>query len=84
MNAQAAEPRALAIARLRRMCKDGTAGRIREAAGLSLSDLSSEVGCAPSCIASWQNGQRAPSRSEAALAYLALLDELAERYLTPA
>jgi DNA-binding transcriptional regulator YiaG len=84
MNATATEPQALAIARLRELCASGKARDIRQAARLALDDLASEVGVTRSCVAAWEGGLRRPPKSSGSLTYLALLDELAERYLAPA
>lgn len=74
-----AEPRALALARIREMCANGRAREIRKDARLALADVAAEVGMTPSNLQQWETGARRPT-GLAALDLLELLDELAERY----
>jgi transcriptional regulator with XRE-family HTH domain len=66
------------LANVRDACRSGAARMIRISAGLSLSEVSREVGAAISTIYRWETGERIP-RGKAAIRYARLLEELAER-----
>lgn len=63
------------LARLRRMCEDGTARTIRQSRGSSLREIARDAGTYPSTISRWERGLRSPRGAEA-LAYLDVLEEL--------
>jgi transcriptional regulator with XRE-family HTH domain len=71
------EPTSSAIARLRQMCRDGTAKRIREEANLSLTDVAKDVGCTHASIARYETGVIRPGAARC-VAYLRVLDALME------
>jgi transcriptional regulator with XRE-family HTH domain len=60
---------------LRRALADGTARRLREAAGLSLADVARPAGVTAATISRWESGTRTP-RAEQALRYAAVLKAL--------
>jgi DNA-binding transcriptional regulator YiaG len=64
-----------ALVRVRDLAQRGQARRIRLRAGLSLAEVADPVGVTPAAVYRWEVGDRRP-RGEAALRYLALLDEL--------
>ncbi|BCT76085.1 hypothetical protein SCMU_19270 [Sinomonas cyclohexanicum] len=59
------------------MALDGTAARLRQAAGLSLKEVAGPVGVTVTSVYRWEKGLRAP-RGEAAIRYLRVLDALAK------
>jgi len=61
----------------RRLCDQGKARALRDAAGLSRADLARKVGCSESAVWAWEARDRAP-RGRAASAYGALLRQLAQ------
>ena len=63
------------LAVVRQLAANGTARRLRKAAGLSLYDLARDVGVRAGTISRWETGDRVP-RGEAALRYAHLLGEL--------
>jgi DNA-binding transcriptional regulator YiaG len=67
---------ALQLTRIRRLCSNGAARAIREAAGLSLSEAAAGADVNRITIHRWETSERRP-HGEAALRYLALLDQLA-------
>jgi transcriptional regulator with XRE-family HTH domain len=67
----------MSLVRVRKMAANGTARTIREAAGLSLSEMAREVEVDRSTIYRWECGQRRP-RGQAATRYLAFLEELSK------
>jgi transcriptional regulator with XRE-family HTH domain len=71
------------LARVRRLAKSGDAQALRLAAGLSLREVAEGVGISHSNLWRWEAGQRAP-RGAAAIAWAALLDDLAAAQKTPA
>lgn len=60
---------------IRWLSASGGARAIRERAGLSLAELAAEIGVDRSTLWRWETRRRRP-RGEAALRYLALLEEL--------
>jgi DNA-binding transcriptional regulator YiaG len=66
------------LVRIRRMAALGTARAIREAAGLSLTELANEIDVHRTTIHRWEQGARRPSGA-GALRYLRALDELSGR-----
>jgi DNA-binding transcriptional regulator YiaG len=64
------------VARVRHMSKTGQAKAIRVGAGLSQQDVANACKVSRAAVANWEGRRRAP-RSEAALAYAALLTRLA-------
>jgi len=68
---------ATALAIVHRLTADGTARSIREAAGLTLSDVARDVGVDQSTVSRWEAGLRRP-RPAAAATYGMLLTELLE------
>ncbi|MHB1988906.1 MAG: helix-turn-helix domain-containing protein [Acidimicrobiales bacterium] len=65
----------LAVAR--RLASDGTARRLRLAAGLSLYDVARDLGVRAGTVSRWETAKRVP-RGEAAVRYSVLLGELFE------
>lgn len=63
------------LTRVRKLVESGAARAIRQAAGLSLTEASKGSGVNRVTIFRWESGQRRP-HGEAAIRYLALLDEL--------
>lgn len=63
------------LARLREMCANGTARKIRVTSGVALSEVAAAVGVSWPCIWKWENGHRVP-RDERALLYADLLRRL--------
>jgi DNA-binding transcriptional regulator YiaG len=68
---------AMRLTRVRRLVESGAARAIRESAGLSLSEASAGANVNRITIHRWEHGQRKP-HGEAALRYLALLEELSK------
>jgi DNA-binding transcriptional regulator YiaG len=68
---------AVRLTRLRRLVESGAARAIRESAGLSLSEASAGADVNRITIHRWERGQRKP-HGDAALRYLALLEELSK------
>ena len=68
---------AMRLAKLRAWCTDGTAKRLRLAAGLSLGDISREIGTDKATIMHWENGERRPQAAEFVARYMSLLDRIA-------
>jgi transcriptional regulator with XRE-family HTH domain len=68
---------ALRLVKLRAWCADGTAKRLRLAAGLSLGDISREIGTDKATIMHWENGERRPQAAEYVGRYMSLLDRIA-------
>ena len=64
------------MARLQRLLDDGVARHVREGAGLSKRRASARVGVSRQTLAAWESGTRPTREREAALRYLALLDQL--------
>jgi len=62
---------------LQAMLADGTARRLRLAAGLRLADVAEVCGVNASCVSRWESGRRRP-RSGHADAYAAVLADLLE------
>jgi transcriptional regulator with XRE-family HTH domain len=60
---------------VRRVAASGGARAIRQAAGLSLSEVAREVCCSVSAVSRWESGQRTP-RGEAAERWAVLLRRL--------
>jgi transcriptional regulator with XRE-family HTH domain len=69
---------AVDIALVRKLAADGTARRIREASGLSMADIASDLGTSVSTVSMWERGIKSP-RSEIALRYGELLDRLVDQ-----
>lgn len=67
-----------ALARVRGLCSSGAARSIRLAAKISLGEVARSVGVTPATVLKWERGQRSP-RPEAAMRYLAVLQELMQR-----
>ena len=65
-----------AISVARRAARDGTGRRVRLAAGVSLTEMASEIGVAPQTLLRWELAQRSP-RTRAAERYAAVLATLA-------
>lgn len=63
------------VARVRRWLRDGRAQGIREASGLTRSDIGRALGVSPSTISRWETGARAP-RPVVAIRLLRLLGRL--------
>jgi DNA-binding transcriptional regulator YiaG len=68
---------ALALIRLRRMLESGAARAIREASGLSLSEMGSEAKVDRTTIHRWETRRRRPRATPAAARYLRVLEEIA-------
>jgi DNA-binding transcriptional regulator YiaG len=66
---------ALLLVRARRAVEDGSARRIREAAGLSQSEVARICGVTPAAVARWEQNERRP-RGAAAIVYARLLNDL--------
>jgi transcriptional regulator with XRE-family HTH domain len=60
----------------RRACKDGSAARLREQAGLTRSEMARLVGVTPAAVSRWESAERRPT-GEPALAYARALRQLA-------
>jgi DNA-binding transcriptional regulator YiaG len=67
---------AMRLTRMRKLAESGTARVIRESAGLSLTEAAGSARVNRITIHRWETGQRRP-HGDAALRYLALLEELA-------
>lgn len=65
------------LARIRKLCRTGTSRRIRIAADVSHADIARDIGTTPGTISHWEASRRSPS-GEAALRYLAIIEELAQ------
>ena len=65
----------LELTEVRRLARNGDARRIRQASGLSLSEIGTAVGVSPAAVHKWECGQRRPS-GRPAIAYARLLREL--------
>jgi DNA-binding transcriptional regulator YiaG len=59
----------------RRLARDGNARRIREAAGLSASEVARVLNVSPGTVCRWERGLRVP-RGEAATAWVGLLKKM--------
>lgn len=68
---------AVQLQRVRQLAATGEARRIRQAARLSLRDISPEVGADPSTILRWEKGETRPTGT-AALRWLELLEHLSQ------
>jgi len=68
---------ALRLLQARALLASGEARRIRQAVGLSLSDIAADIGVTDSAIYRWERGERIP-RGRAAADYAALLMQLRE------
>jgi transcriptional regulator with XRE-family HTH domain len=66
---------AVLLALVRRLARDGTATRLREAAHLSLGDVARSLDVHPSTVLRWESGESLP-RGAVAMRYGALLAEL--------
>ncbi len=66
----------VALAAARRAAADGSAQRLRKAAGLTQREIASAVGVTPAAVGMWERGERVPRGLEA-LAYARLLAALA-------
>jgi transcriptional regulator with XRE-family HTH domain len=66
------------LVRARRLASTGAARAIREEAGLSLAEVATAAGLHKATVYRYEHGLRRP-RGEAALRYLAVLEELATR-----
>jgi transcriptional regulator with XRE-family HTH domain len=64
-----------AISVVRRAAKDGTARRVRRAAGVSLGEVARACGVEPQTVLRWESGQRSP-RARAAERYATALAAL--------
>jgi DNA-binding XRE family transcriptional regulator len=64
-----------AIARIRRLVREGRVRDIRLAAGVTQEEIADVVGCAPSAISQYESGARMPS-GEFALRYAAAIETL--------
>lgn len=53
------------IATVRMWCRNGTARRLRLAAGLTLVDLGRDVGVSHVTIRAWERGERVPTSANA-------------------
>lgn len=67
----------VALARVRRLARDGTGEIIRTRSQLSLRELAAEVGVSPATLLRWEQGQRTP-HGPAALKYLETIEALME------
>ena len=65
------------LVQLRRALTDGTARRLREQAGLSLTDVARPAGVTASTISRWESGLRVP-RTAQALRYAEVLKALVQ------
>jgi transcriptional regulator with XRE-family HTH domain len=63
---------AIQVLQTRRLLASGEARRIRELAGLSLSDVAADIGVTGSAVYRWERGERVP-RGRAAADYAVLL-----------
>jgi transcriptional regulator with XRE-family HTH domain len=63
------------IAWVRRLARNGGARAIRQAAGVSASEVARSIGASPGAVSLWERGLRLP-REAAALRYAALLENL--------
>lgn len=66
-----------ALARIRAMAESGQARERREQARLSLTEMATAIGTGITTLARWELGDQRP-RADAALRWLAVLDQLAE------
>lgn len=64
------------LARVRRLIAEGEARRLREQAGVTLSEVAGASRVDTATVWRWENGQRRP-RGDIALRYLKVLDRLA-------
>lgn len=71
--------KALKTARVRQMLANGTARTARLNAGLSLREMSAEVGVSANTLHAWENGYFAP-KGRRALRYLSLLERLSREF----
>jgi transcriptional regulator with XRE-family HTH domain len=69
----------LQLAEVRRLARTGEARRVRQAAGLTETEVAAVVGVSMPTISRWESGQRRPRGGAPALAYAELLAELARR-----
>lgn len=67
----------LRLARLRMLCRSGTARRIRLALDIGQADIAHDVHTTPGAISHWELNRRVPRDREAALRYLDILEKLA-------
>jgi DNA-binding transcriptional regulator YiaG len=67
---------ALQLVRVRAAARTGAGRRIREAAGLTITEIGRSVGTSHACISRWENGSRVPQGAPA-IRYLKLLERLA-------
>ena len=68
-----------ALLAVREMCRTGEAKQLREASGLSLTEIATELKVAPTTVHRWENGQVVPRRGDHALEYHRLLIRLQRR-----
>jgi len=71
-------PELLSIAMVRRLAANGSARAIREAAGLSISEVARDLGVTPSAVSRWERGLRRP-HGQPATDYLKILEGLSGR-----
>lgn len=69
------ETRLIRLAEVRQAAKNGVARRVRLDHEISVAEMSSVVGVAPSTISRWETGERTP-RGDAALRWADALDAL--------
>lgn len=74
---------ALLLAEARRLCGNGEARAIREAADLSLAELARDVGVSESTLSEWERGAQRPT-GQRAIRYLAVLRDLHNATASPA
>lgn len=74
--------RVVALARARRLGVTGQAERIRKATGRSAREIGAAVGASHVAVLRWERGERMP-RSDAAIRWAALMDELASEVARP-
>jgi DNA-binding transcriptional regulator YiaG len=67
---------ALQLVRVRAVVRTGAARRIREAAGLTRTEVARSIGTSHACISRWEHGNRVPQGAPA-IRYLRLLERLA-------
>ena len=67
---------ALQLVRVRAAARTGAARRIREAAGLTRTEVGRSIGKSHACISRWEDGSRVP-QGDPAIRYLRLLERLA-------
>jgi DNA-binding transcriptional regulator YiaG len=63
------------LRRVRILCDEGLARRIREASGLSLEVIANDAGTSPSAVSRWERGLRRPT-GPGAIRYLEVLERL--------